>query len=218
MKLINHLMRDKTCITLELQQQMVDEKKDLNDTDAGKEVQAEIIKERQKAEKTFIELKEQHKEALEDRDSQAMEMIAQLQQEATQKIARLGEDLERTRISTQRLVEEKYEKMLKEQNARYEEERRLMRLEQERKEAELRKEREANETRARAQQRETAALEERLRNLQVNSKSSTPTYGLPWNMFGLPPTLAAPTTPVADFSVATYGNSFFFKGPKSTNG
>jgi hypothetical protein len=218
MTLVHHLLQDNACITLELQQQMVDEKKDLNDTEAGKEVQAEIIKERQKAEKIFIELKKEHKEALEARDSQAAEMIAQVEQETALRIARLSEDLERTRISTQKLVEEKYEKLRKVEAALHKEERRLMMLEQEQKDMDLMEERALNDQLARAQERETAALEKRLRKLQVNNKPSQPAHGYPRTVFVEPPTFVVPGSPVVDFSVATYGNSYFFKGPNSTEG
>ena len=55
-KLIETLVRGNTTITLALQKQMTDENKTLDETDAGQELQADIIKERKKFESTLAEV------------------------------------------------------------------------------------------------------------------------------------------------------------------
>jgi DNA-binding PadR family transcriptional regulator len=113
LRLIQTLLKDRTLVTLELQQQMVDERKDLADTDAGKEVRAEIIKERMRAERMIAEIQEEHKEALQAQDIRSAEALAEVREDYTRKIARLDTAFERIKISTEKLIEEKYEKMLK---------------------------------------------------------------------------------------------------------
>jgi hypothetical protein len=121
MRLLHVLLQDRTDMTLELQQQMVNEHKDLEETNAGKELQAEMIKERERTQQAIAELQEQHSEALRTRDMQAAQDLAEVKQDYTTQIAELNRSLARVKISTQRLIEEKYETMMKEQQARHEE-------------------------------------------------------------------------------------------------
>jgi hypothetical protein len=177
LRLIQKLVQVKTRVTLELQQQMVDEKKDLGDTDAGKEVQAEIIKERLKAEKMIAEIQEDHKEALQAQDLKAAEALAEVRQDYTSKIAQLDNAFERIKISTEKLIEEKYEKLLKEQLARHEKEMQHLQQEKERHTEELKREKRANENRDRRQKRETADLKKRLERFKGHDKLvKTPTF------------------------------------------
>jgi hypothetical protein len=132
---------------------MVDEKKDLDDTDAGKLVRAEIIKERLVAEKTIAELQEQHKELLQAQDIKSAEALAEVREEFTIKIAALDTAFERIKISTERLIEEKYEKMLEDQAVRHEVQMRNLRGKKESQEIELGRRKKPKQERARVTQR-----------------------------------------------------------------
>jgi hypothetical protein len=125
---------------------MVDEKKDLDDTDAGKLVRAEIIKERLIAEKTIAELQEQHKELLQAQDIKSAEALAEVREEFTIKIAALDTAFERIKISTERLIQEKYDKMLLDQALRHDEQMRNLRAERESQEMELERKKKTQRT------------------------------------------------------------------------
>lgn len=129
MKLILLLLKEKTPITLDLQHQMVDDKKDLNDTTAGRELQADIIRERKNAERAIAEMQEEHKEAIQARDMEAAQALAEVREDYTKRIAELDQSLERMKINTEKLIEEKWERLLKEQEVRRQQD--VQRLERE---------------------------------------------------------------------------------------
>jgi hypothetical protein len=100
MGLLQVLLQDRTDMTLELQQQMVDEHKDLEGTNPGKELQAESIKERERTQQAIAELQEQHSDALRMRDMQAAQDLAEVKRDYTTQIAELDRSLARVKIST----------------------------------------------------------------------------------------------------------------------
>jgi hypothetical protein len=177
LSLIQTLLKDRTLVTLELQQQMVDEKKDLDDTDAGKQVRAEIIKERLRAEKMIAEIQEEHKEALQAQDVRSAEALAEVKEDYTRKIARLDTAFERIKISTEKLIEEKYEKMLKDQGVRHEMQMRDLRRERENQDMELEREKKTTEERIRTSERQAAKLAKELKSFQLRqSLMRTPVF------------------------------------------
>lgn len=177
LRLIQILLQDRTVVTLGLQQQMVDEKKDLGDTDAGKQVRAEIVKERLRAEKMIAEIQEQHKEALQAQDIRSAEALAEVRQDYTSKIAQLDTAFERIKISTERLIEEKYEKMLRDQVVRHEMQMRDLRRKRESQEMELERDKKINEERIRTSERQAANLAKELQKLQIQKPlARTPVF------------------------------------------
>jgi hypothetical protein len=177
LRLIQTLLKDRTLVTLELQQQMVDERKDLADTDAGKEVRAEIIKERMRAERMIAEIQEEHKEALQAQDVRSAEALAEVREDYTRKIARLDTAFERIKISTEKLIEEKYEKMLKDQLAHHEKQMHNLRREKESQERKLEQEKKANQERVRMSERHAANLTNEASSPQVHKPlAKTPVF------------------------------------------
>ncbi|KAF2807133.1 P-loop containing nucleoside triphosphate hydrolase protein [Mytilinidion resinicola] len=170
--LIQTLMQDNARITLDLQQQMVNEKKDLDDTDAGKEVQAEIIKERKKFEKMFAEVQQQKEEALYDQDKESARAMAELQEEYNYRIAQLENSSKNLKTNMERLLKDKYQKLeakMKEQEARHEKEVRRLERERQRQESKLIREKEvARKQTKEARHREREVLEG-LQRLQIKN-------------------------------------------------
>lgn len=118
-RIIEELVRGNTTVTLDLQNQMVNQKHNLRDTAAGRELESEMIRERQK---WAIELKnaqEQMKEAIRLRDQESEQALQEFKDEITIQMRRLEIDNKRLYIDNERLSNariERLEKALEEQS------------------------------------------------------------------------------------------------------
>lgn len=102
---------EKAPIVLDLQSDMVDHEKTLNETAAGKVMGGAIAEEREKLRKQLEEAQADMKEALESRDKEAAEMLDQVEKEMNQKVERLDRDRQELEISMEKLHLEKYAKL-----------------------------------------------------------------------------------------------------------
>lgn len=120
-QIIKQLARNNT-VTLDLQNQMVNENQDLNETAAGRELESEVIKERQKWAAELKDTQEQMKEAIRLRDKESEQALQGVKDDYITRIQRLEDDQKRLYIDTERLRDariEKLEKALEEQNEAY---------------------------------------------------------------------------------------------------
>lgn len=122
-------------LLLNIQREMIDDKKSLEDTSAGQEVEKEIIKAKQKFNEQITDLQESYEQALKDRDTQLAEVLAEQREDLEKKLQRTSAAQEDLKISFQKLTEEKAADALKwqEQQRQFEERQAdLTRLEAER--------------------------------------------------------------------------------------
>jgi hypothetical protein len=168
-ELIQLLVQDNAQVTLALQQQMANENMSLEETDAGKGLHAELIKERKKFEKSLAEVQRQTAEALEVRDKESAKALKEVQEDYKDRIDRLEKSRKQLKIDMEELHRDKYEKIearLQEVEDRYKEELRRAESERVKKEARLLEEREKAERREKE-------MEVALKKLQLKDRDSS---------------------------------------------
>ncbi|KAK5019806.1 hypothetical protein LTR16_000252 [Cryomyces antarcticus] len=99
-------------ITLDLQQQIVDEKKTLDQTSAGQELEVIIIQQREMFAKELQEVREQMQEALKLKDGEVARALYEMQNEKAEHLERLEKDRQELRISMEKLFEERFAKLV----------------------------------------------------------------------------------------------------------
>lgn len=109
MKIIDNLIerRAQGPVTLDIQKEMIDDKKSLEDTAAGQEVEKEITLAKKKFEEQISELQESYDDALKERDEQLAQVLKDQSDELEKKLQRAGEAQENLKISFEKLCEEK---------------------------------------------------------------------------------------------------------------
>ena len=112
-RIIEKLACDNSTVTLDLQSQMVDRNQNLSETAAGRELESELIKERQKIAAEIKDAQEQMKEAMRLRDKEAEQALRELKEDYTTRMTRLERDNQQLRIDTARLREEQIERLEK---------------------------------------------------------------------------------------------------------
>jgi chemotaxis protein histidine kinase CheA len=94
-------------VLLEIQKEMIDEKKSLEQTLAGMEVEKEITVATQKFKEQIADLQESYDEALKERDEQLAEVLREQRDDLEKKLQRAGEAQENLKITFEKLCEEK---------------------------------------------------------------------------------------------------------------
>ena len=138
---------------------MANENKSLDETDAGQELRAEIIKERQKFEKSLAEVQAQTAEALQDRDKAAAEALKEVQDDYRDRIRQLEQARLNLMTDLEKLHNEKFRKIeakLQEAENRHQDQLRQMEHDRFQRETEMRREKYAAERR---EMEATAALQ-----------------------------------------------------------
>lgn len=123
MSIISYLIALGSAATLDIQREMVDEKKVLADTSAGQEVQKELQEQQRKHEKEKSELIAAREEALKDKDHELAEELLKERQESNKKLLAMERAKQELRLDFQRLKKDKeahYAKMLREQEKQWE--------------------------------------------------------------------------------------------------
>jgi hypothetical protein len=92
---------------LDIQVQMVDENKTLDETAAGQFVQAEMLEARRRFEADLAEYQASMEMALQEKDTQMFELLRKEKEEAERRAARLNTDRDQLRVSLQQLAREK---------------------------------------------------------------------------------------------------------------
>lgn len=109
--LILTLLDTTTQTTLAIQKEMVDEKNDLHDTSAGKELDGILTLERERFARDIEQLKQDMAEARELQDKESQEQIQLLQQQRQDEIAKLLQQQESMKVSLEQLHEERFARM-----------------------------------------------------------------------------------------------------------
>jgi GTP-binding protein EngB required for normal cell division len=92
---------------LDIQIQMVDEGKTLDETAAGQFVHAEMLKARRRFEADLVEYQASMELALQEKDTQMFELLRKEKEEAERRAAQLNTDRDQLRVSLQQLAREK---------------------------------------------------------------------------------------------------------------
>jgi small GTP-binding protein len=108
--LLKHFLpMDKTILAL--QDDMVNKHKTLGETGAGRELEYELAKEREKFARDLLEARAQMREAMKQRDQDSIEAIRELQNEYEAHMRRLEKDREELKVSMEKLHQEHYNQL-----------------------------------------------------------------------------------------------------------
>ncbi|KAL4928158.1 uncharacterized protein BDV17DRAFT_291906 [Aspergillus undulatus] len=154
--IVSSLAGHKAPIATDLQKQLVDENKSLDQTSAGQELQSEMLKEKAKWDRERREIEEHLKEAIQQRDREAEEMMREERDRYTKMIQKVENDTGMLRSTMNSLLAERdkrverMEQQMREQQATYEAEikrltERQARIEKEKEELEWESESEDDE-------------------------------------------------------------------------
>lgn len=129
-KLLHYFLPDwKDKITLDLQQQMVDEKKPLHETGAGMELASVIAREREKFVHELQAVQAQMKDAIQLRDHESTQAIREMRKDYAANIKRLEKEQQELKINLDKLHHERYSQLEAQMKTQQET---MIRLEQER--------------------------------------------------------------------------------------
>ncbi|KAJ8132650.1 hypothetical protein O1611_g968 [Lasiodiplodia mahajangana] len=109
--IVNFLLENTAQTTLAIQEEMVDEKKDLSDTSAGRELNSILTQERERFSHRLEELKQHMEEARQQQDRESQEQIRLLQEQREAEIKKLLLQQESIKISFEKLHEERFAKL-----------------------------------------------------------------------------------------------------------
>lgn len=112
-RIIEKMAGDNTNMTLDIQNQMVNENQTLVETAVGKELQSELIQERQKWAAELKEAREQMKEAIYLRDKESEEVLQEVKKDYVSRLERLERDNKRLHVDAERLHNERAERLEK---------------------------------------------------------------------------------------------------------
>jgi len=110
MNIISFLTDRDTKTILGLQAEMVDQKRSLEDTEAGREVDREMNRQRELFERQLENTREELQRAIADKDDQHVREIMQEQEKFEKKLAAIQQGREELRISMEALIAEKEKK------------------------------------------------------------------------------------------------------------
>ena len=107
MNIITYILDQKKTTVLQIQRQMVDEGKNLNETAAGQELEKELVKQRELFEKRLREAEQEMKEAMEEGNRRAIEEAAAQQERFQKKLNEALKGSQELNVSMQKLLEQK---------------------------------------------------------------------------------------------------------------
>jgi hypothetical protein len=211
--IVARLANHKAPITTDLQRQLVDEKKSLDQTSAGRELQGELLKEKEKWARERREIEEQMKAAMKQRDREAEQMMREERDRYTKMIKKVENDTGALRSTMNNLLAErdkreaKMEQQMKQQQANHEAElkriserqRHVEKEKEELEELEKKRRRREKEDERRRQREQEKQEQEQTRRRQVQPQSQVQTS----SSSGFPP-----------YSVTIANNAYMCIGPK----
>ncbi len=196
MSIIAHLVERNTTTVLGLQKEMVDQHKSLQDTEAGREVESELLKERQRFERQLEMTRREMSEAIEAQDRLHVEAIMDEQQRFQAKIDAIERGREELRTDMERLIADR-ERAHKTELARYDlqlVESREARVSQAREMAEMRKkiDEERRKMEEEKKKMEQEKMEQaRLERWRMETKMTSPPPAPPPAYYQAPPAVPA---------------------------
>ncbi len=123
MRLIGHFVKADTKVTLEIQQEMVDQHKMLDGTAAAATVEVKLTQERARFDKELRTVEAELQEALRKRDAESTELLRELRSEHRSELKKIKSAQQSLRVSMEQLHKERYaflEKELAKQREAYE--------------------------------------------------------------------------------------------------
>jgi hypothetical protein len=111
LRLIQKIVEENVPVTLAIQQQMADEHKRLEETDAGIELHTRIMREREEAEDDLANVQQQIEEALEAQDTVLAENSRALQSKYRHRIRMLDESRKKLTMDMEELLKQKYKRI-----------------------------------------------------------------------------------------------------------
>jgi Fe2+ transport system protein B len=112
-RIVSELVGRRIRVVLDIQRQLVDDKKILYDTDAGQALQSELIEERKRSEAKIAELELDMKDALNDKDESWQKRIAEETSKLEADVAKKVAEGEEMKINMQKMIEEREETLRK---------------------------------------------------------------------------------------------------------
>lgn len=109
--IITNLLQSAHPTTFAIQNEMVDQGKDLNQTSAGKQLSSIQDEERVRFERQLADLRKDMAEAKQLQDKESQEQIRKLQEEKNMEILRLQMQQEKMQVSLERLHKEKHQEL-----------------------------------------------------------------------------------------------------------
>lgn len=110
-RIIEKLACDNSKMTLDIQYQMVNENQDLVETAAGKQLEVQLIEERQKWAAELKDAQEQVKEAIRLRDKESEQALQELRNDYITRIELLARANERLQVDAERLHNERTKRL-----------------------------------------------------------------------------------------------------------
>lgn len=104
--IISYLVNKQASVVLDIQRQMVDENRTLDETSAGQYIQKELFEARKRHEKELAELQESLKEAMNGRDQDLISELSEQRQERLALISQTDSDQANLRITFHQLAQE----------------------------------------------------------------------------------------------------------------
>lgn len=112
-RIIKAFVDGNSTVTLDLQNQMVNQNQTLNETAAGRELESELIKERQKWVAELNDVQEQMKEAIRLRDKESEQALRELKDDYTTRMEQLERDNKRLHVDAELLRDVKVKSLEK---------------------------------------------------------------------------------------------------------
>lgn len=109
--IIRELARDLQPVTLDLQDQMVNQKLDLSKTSAGQELESVLAREREKMAQELAEVQQQMKEAIRERDEEAQKLMKEMQDEYLEKTSGLEKQILELKTTSEQLHDERMQRL-----------------------------------------------------------------------------------------------------------
>lgn len=106
MRIIQYLIDRSRPVVLDLQRELIDEKKLLGQTEAGQEITSEIEKQKQHYDKRLKQLEQELKDALVGKDREMSEELEETRQEYRARIANGEEDVKKLQTDSEQLLAE----------------------------------------------------------------------------------------------------------------
>ena len=110
-RILNEFTHDNTTVTLDLQNQMVNQNQTLNETAAGRELESELIKERQRWATELKETQKQMREAIRLKHKESEQALREIKDDYTTRIQRLERDNKQLHINTELVRNSKIERL-----------------------------------------------------------------------------------------------------------
>ncbi|KAF2670963.1 P-loop containing nucleoside triphosphate hydrolase protein [Microthyrium microscopicum] len=172
LEIVDNLYARRARVILDIQRQLIDQKRNLDDTDAAQALQQELIRERKEFQRKLEGLKEDMKEAISENDGKWQEQLQKDKIEYEAKINKTYAETDALRTNLKKIAEEKeaqfkeLQRQMEEQKRQYQEQLDARDAEMKEFQSELRRRQEAHEQQRREDNernaRQQAAYNEKL--------------------------------------------------------